>query len=737
MKLGLGNAVASPVADDRGPDATGARNERPAPSAGGWKGRHLWLLLLVLGVSVFLRTHEYRVWEENRALHFFENNPLLLNADGYYYLRLAREYRDGEYETVDTLRTTPEYPPRPSPPPLLSVLTVALSSLSSLSLEWTAALLPPLLSLCLLLPFLGLCRQFGLPPLASFVASLAALSSPQYLARSSMGFYDTDCLIVPFALGASVLALACGLRRDHWRYLCLLAVAFNAGLFAWWWDPAPEAVALICLVPLLIGAVLYYRPGRREGICAGSGLALLLLLAFLAVGAESVQTAIDRIQGTFVHGIPGADDRFPNVRDSISELARPGLRGLIGGTTGLFLTCLLGLAGLIWLAYAQPRRAAVALTVPVFLGLSAFFFGNRALIFWAPLIGIGIGALAALAGRYFERRGSGLVGFTTAVAALILAPALFTELHRVAPDPTTVNVIRAVPSIREETPEDAVIWTSWDAGYPIMYYTGRRTIADGQFMSGERQVYNSMPLASRDMNFARNFVRFYIEHGMAGPRRIHELTGSAETGLRWMRQLLNQSPGEAAADLLELSRATGRDTGLDSIEACQAFLFPDNREPVFLLLYHAMLQTTWFRYGSWDIVEESGESFALAPFHRVERKDDTFTLAPNLVFDVNEGLSMLDIKFNESKVGLPLRKIVAYDDTGRLLAVKDYEYPRGFHLEWLPHIRYGVVMTENVAESVFNQLFIRHQAEPAYFHRTVARNPAFSLWEVAVNLEPP
>ena len=42
----------------------------------------------------------------------------------------------------------------------------------------------------------------------------------------------------------------------------------------------------------------------------------------------------------------------------------------------------------------------------------------------------------------------------------------------------------------------------------------------------------------------------------------------------------------------------------------------------------------------------------------------------------------------------------------------------------------GVAGLAGIAESLFNQLFIRHTSNPRYFRHTVVRAPAFSLWEV-------
>lgn len=56
----------------------------------------------------------------------------MINPDGYYYLRFTQDLLNDTYEPIDSLRTAPETPLRPSPPPLLSVLTAWGSKITSL-----------------------------------------------------------------------------------------------------------------------------------------------------------------------------------------------------------------------------------------------------------------------------------------------------------------------------------------------------------------------------------------------------------------------------------------------------------------------------------------------------------------------------------------------------------------------------------------------------------------------------
>jgi len=722
------------VMSDRMTQSLSARKPAPAGTDAGRHAHHAWrygwwfMLLLVLGVSLVLRLHEYSVWQEHRDLYFFEDEPVLLNVDGYYYLRLARDYRDGRYEATDELRTTPEHPPRPMPVPLLSFLTVVVSAVSTLSLDRVAVLLPSVLALLLCLPLLMLCRPLRIPPFASPAAPLGALNNQMFINRTSLGAYDTDCLIVAFTIGAQATASGLGLQRGRQRYAWLIGATLNAALFAWCWDQALEAVALICLTPLLLSAALYYRPSRREALAVAAGLAVILLVLLATAGDRlfALWHTIGDVMGSGVKG--GGMAGFPNAADDVAELGTFSWPMLANDTTGLSLSLMLGGIGLVWLACAQPKAVLVALTVPLIVALSAFFFGQRILIFFGPLTGIGISFIIARASQRFEpQRRIGVI--VAAGTALVIAPVMAHELPAMPPKPASAHMMPSVPVIREHTPPDALLWTSWSLGYPLMYYTGRRVIMDGQFMSGERRVYANMPLASRDPAFARNFIRFYTKRGLTGLRRIMQLAGSTNAGLRWMRTWFGQPEEAAGQSLLHLAGPHETGADLTTVEACRDFLFPDNTDPVFLLFNNGMLQDRWFWYGTWDAARAEGQTPAYHAFHGVERNGDLVTLHDNLSFNVNEG-KKIKLMVDGRTIRQPLGAFITY--TGHALEEKRYGHPQGLHFEWISSARFGVLMTRDVAESIVNRLFIRHTMDPAYFRHVFVQSPTVSLWEVGM-----
>ena len=133
-------------------------------------------LVAILLAGVVVRVHDYGAWQAAPGMYELDHEPVLLNLDGYHYLRLARDLHEGVYEGAHRLRTAPEPAPWPHPPPLLSVLTAGIAEATGLSLVWTAVMLPVALSLTVAGPLLLLCRQLGLSRGSGLVATAIALT---------------------------------------------------------------------------------------------------------------------------------------------------------------------------------------------------------------------------------------------------------------------------------------------------------------------------------------------------------------------------------------------------------------------------------------------------------------------------------------------------------------------------------------------------------------------------------
>jgi len=678
-------------------------------------------LAAILVAGVVVRIHDYGAWQAAPDVYRLDHGPVLLNLDGYYYLRIARDLARGGYEGADRLRTAPEPAPRPNPPPLLSVLVAVAAEATGLPLVHTAAMLPVVLSLAVAGPLLLLCRQLGLPRSGGLVATAIALTWIPYVNRTTLGWLDTDCLIPTFTLCAGAFAFGAGASRSGGRRACyLLAAVCNAALFAWWWDQTPEAVALICLVPLLVGAALCYRPGKREARIV-AGASAIVAAACLALWPGPVVEGLRTVADVARDGGQGGGGGFPNPAEDVVELKPIGSAGAL-----LWPVLLLGLGGLVRPLRRAPRAAAATLLVPVLLALSAAVVGLRALIFWGPVIGLSVASLMPAAGPNPDRKGkSWRIG---GIAGLIAMLGMGIEFTRASPEPAIAPIVSAIAAIRAHTPEDAVIRTSWNHAYPIMYYTGRRTIADGEFMEGERQVYANAPLAHPDEAVARRLMRFYAARGMRGMRNVEALAGSDGTGLAWLLEWLGEPPEAGARELLEAVRkGEAADAPCASVDDCRAFLFPERVPPVYVLLTRESLTTRWFRYGSWDRAKGGSAEWALHVAEGAVRSGSKLHLGEGAVFDVGDG-GRLKLATHGNTVVEAVGTLATHE--GGATREIDYGHPEGLRIDWRPEEGVATIATANVGRSVFNRLFVRRKADRAAFRPVAVDDPAFTLWEV-------
>ena len=50
--------------------------------------------------------------------------------------------------------------------------------------------------------------------------------------------------------------------------------------------------------------------------------------------------------------------------------------------------------------------------------------------------------------------------------------------------------------------------------------------------------------------------------------------------------------------------------------------------------------------------------------------------------------------------------------------------------EWVPSLRFGALLTPDIADSVFNQLYLRHAPVPGLFEPLAIKSPSYQIWRV-------
>jgi dolichyl-diphosphooligosaccharide--protein glycosyltransferase len=686
----------------------------------------------VLTAGWYVRFENINEWEIQPKRFYYQEDPLLMNLDGYFYLRLARDLSEGRYDPIDRMRRFPDAPARPVPPPLMSVLVSWIHSFTSWSLNWVAVVLPALLGPILALPVYGIARLMGGGIPMRLTAALMAVLSVQYAKRTMIGFFDTDCMILTFVMGIIYCFMRFALEPKR-RLLFLFLGLGLYGLLLWWWDQAPEVSTVIALFPLAYAIVLYFRPSRLQWIIlAGTGTAVALAVVIFGDGTSFAGRFVARILGLYNYVSGAQTGYFPNIRTHIAELRVLSVEDVADESTGSSLVLAAAAVGAGWLFWTRRLFAGFVL-VPAVLAIFPFFFGTRFLIFLAPITALGMGFLIDQAWQRRTMLRFPALALVIPLAVLVSAWPAFSKMVATPLFPRLLDRIAAVEQVTDAAPEDAVIWTSWSIGYPLMYYARRATIADGQFHDGELLLYSYLPLATDDFRLAANFMQFYVENGRSGIQKIYRSAGDdMPGGIRLLREVLSAGPQEARA-LLSASLASSRLSpvdGLENVDQWLRFFYPSDTPPIHLLLHRRFTTSTkWFLFGSWDLEQRRGTDGLLLPYYGVREVEGRIKGSDGLDFDrLKAPIFNIDRGGKKLFSNVPLSKMLIYTGQGQELIA--YDESSRLNFEWTRPGKFGALMDEDMANSVFNQLFIRHAAPSAYFRPIKLGTPSYQVWEV-------
>jgi len=679
-------------------------------------------ILIVVAAGLLVRLEDVRDWEAHPKLALYKGEPLLTTFDGYFYLSLAKDIVDGTYTPIDYDRDIPKGVPRRSPPPLLSVIGAIVAKITHASLNWVGAVLPAFLGLFLAIPLYGMGRYYGGPTMA-ITASLMGLLSFYYVYRSSLGWFDTDCMNVTWAVGITYAFMLFAFSKTPKRYLFFLLAVILYVLFLLWWDSAPAVVTVISLVPLFTALAFFYRPSAKEGAIFSSILCLAMVSVLVWQGLDLPMRIFHQVVGVF-HYISTKKEvvgLWPSIGATISEEAVPTFHEVVAKTTDSIPAFLIATAGLIWLFITRPRDS-LFLSVPVILGGLSFFFAKRFLIFLAPVTALGIGFVASELWRLRQKFPT--LGILSPILVIALAyPSFSKGMEKTFWPKEPPHLIDGMVYAGKHTPKDAILWAWWDHGYPIIYFARRGTVGDGTIHNGEWSSYNGIPLATSSQRLSANFMCFYAAHGHDGIHTLYNaMDGDVARGQRFMKQVLGTGP-EAAKGLIDSARL--RPVGsLRTTNDWLRFFFPARHRPVYLFLDWRLTITSywWFWLGTWDVNAHK----AMHPFYRafygLGLKNGHITNKSGIDVDLDKGIFTLWDK----RVGLKEISIFGIKKPERRI----FNRKRGLYFEFFVPGKFGALMDKNIASSVFNALFLRHSYNPRYFKPVRLVSPSHQIWMV-------
>ena len=665
-------------------------------------------VFLVLGLALFIRLEDLHHWQKHKEYCYYKNEPLVTTLDAYYHLRLARDIIQGNYKAKDEKRGLPDYMARPRVPPLLSVLAAYLSKSSGLSLNWIALLLPPVLGCLVIIPCFLWGKVLG-GYLVGFTASLLAVTSYIYYLRTKIGWFDTDILNIFFILIIPYFLLLYCREKDKKRYLYLFLSLVLSSLFIWWWYPARFLIGFLIFIPLL-ASIFFYKESRIE-----SGIKLVAICTILGFVIFKYHSAWREII-LFLSKKQIQTD-FPTIAASIAELKRVSIKKVAELSSGHILVFISGLLG--WMMLMIKRyKETLFLYIPLFVGLFAFVFSQRFIIFLVPFIAFGLGYIAYLFSQKIEKRPYRplLYLLLFMVISLSIFPSIRKDWATAFPAKMPATVISGLDYINQTAPPDAFLWCWWDLGYTAQYWANRGTFIDGGGQSPKRGYFAALPLAASDWHLSANIIKFFSHYGEGGFNRLAGKFGQ-EKAINILKTVLSAP--------LDKRKKVLKEMNLDP-DKWEGFFFPKGKGKVYLVLDGTLPRKAywWYYFGSWDIKEKSGIHPTIFPIKNCKINNNQITSPTGLRIQLKAGLaSYRDRPFF-------LKELVIYNTETGQIRKRHFFRENGLVFELILPFRIGFLVSEDFYKSVFNRLFILNSYYKGLFRPVFSRYMVVQVWEV-------
>jgi len=660
-------------------------------------------ILLVLCVNFSVRLVHLPEWQKGQKLFYAApSHPLMTTQDAYYYLRLADDYLKGDFGGRDLLSPISK---KPYPFSLLSLVAAGVSRFTGVPLEMVAFYMPVFMSSLMVLVYLG--WGIALMDMRLFVVSGLIGSVVFYwYTRTCFGRFDTDSLI-PFFVYIIPYCLFRFCVDKRWQSrsaFAVLAVILSSLFYCWW---LPARYLLFPLLFITYAVSVFFVPSSRFEKYLKIGILVVvaigvttLLLAYFSIIPRSGW--IGHVMGYVELVTHRGKSSLPSVASSISELIPIGYKGLVGKIAGNAVMLVASLVGLGWLVMTRFSRFAF-LGVP-FLLAGASLFSRRFLIFLTPLFALGLGFFICKIVDFLPQRKGDLWRRSSLIAAVVLCLCMVGDRawNTFIPPRNLSYHAWVASSVRNSSGSSELMWSWWDYGYFLEYYSEKRAFVDGGSQDGLRIFLAAFPLTAGNDDLSASWIRCFALNGPHFFWSVAKTFGSTEKAINFLADAF-QSPSELSNLLKKY--------GVNSQPPWLRRLFPAGR--VYLYLPFEMLGTAywWYYYGTWNFATQSGK-------HVVG-----MVLPSNLPIDRNNGL------LNIRGKSFPLKHIMTYaiKPEPSLFLVKSFEKPSGYTLV-LGKLG-SFLVDNNLEQSTFFRLLFAPKSSPR-FH-LIRYVPHYAgMWEV-------
>lgn len=488
----------------------------------------LTLILIAFAFSISIRL--LVAYEQYGNPNFyFEGAPIIKSPDGFYYAEGARDIINSA-NTPDDGRS-----------PITSVVSILTAGvyhlLPGLKLEWAMYFIPVVFGSLVVVPIVLLGIEAGSAVIGFFAAMIAA-SSIGFVNRSFAGYYDDDflTLTLPFFVAYGVIALL----RDKNNLSLLVYLAVASLLYSLEYSNANSIISVIAAL-LLVYTLIYEKGAMRNYLFVATLLLvatqiplwqklplLILLLVAIKKGifenqkylfiflASSVSLfaffggfdpLINRFSYYIFKPMTKTDElnlHFFSSLKTVSESQYSNFNDLFESFSGNLYLFFAGLFGYLLLLRKNKR---FLLLLPLLgLGLLSIDGGTRFTPYGSPILALGFVSLVATAVSYMPKE---WLKYPLLITATILALYPSYKYLKEFRPPSVLLPAEIVPLVelsKKSKPNDYV-YSWWDYGYQVRYYSHTKTHTDGAMQEGYLSYIESMALSMTSPRFAANWLR--------------------------------------------------------------------------------------------------------------------------------------------------------------------------------------------------------------------------------------
>lgn len=693
----------------------------------------IFLCILIIFFGLYIRFEDVKFWEAHKDDFFYKELPLYSEFDSFYFARIAEDIKREKFKRgkADPLRYFPDnssekiiiyYKGKKEKfrlgfkysisGHLLSFLIYYLNKITSLPFEKITFYLIPILAVLFVIPLFLYTKDLGLP-YAGLIGSLIGVSSPMYWGRSNLMRLDTDVLNLFFPIFIAYCFFKFfESKKISTKYLWIIISSLSLIFYQLWYaHPNLNFV-------LIFAFIIRFFWDKKFQFKKEDFIYLIILILpqiwYIYTGPlllyKQIKTLVFNIKSPTASQLLFKD--FPNIFMSISELQKLTYSQVI---KNIVLNFYLGIAGLIGaiLFFIFYLRKTIFL-LPFFgIGLLSFVSGARFIMYLAPFIGLGLGFLVHLIlNKIFpllnlfktsekQRIVIHLLGSIFIIFLFIIQKPVL--IYSAFPKVTNI-LVKDMKYLKENTPENAVIWTWWDYGYAFQLYSRRATFHDGGSQATPKTYFVARSFAITSPEEGWYITSFISNYGLKGI----------------IESLLN---GTSAKDL---TKKIEKGDFAKKIKTPVYWVFTKDLISKFGWIYY---------FGSYNFDTKKG-TFGKILFPRC--RDNPYF---KNIIDCEDIKARIDLNSGiiYPREGIPLKIKTFYKRDKKGLYKKEYFKNGDYVVEVveIPGEKMNQVflLPPQEAKSLFNQMFLLRKYDPKYFELVFDDFPEMVVYKVKSNFK--